>query len=190
MDTQVFIIWILDLVLQVSDNNRREKRKENPLKKDVHLTIERNLKKIIKIICHRLTAKVSKEVTQEVVQELNIKISSHSKISNTNNICLNTSILKISTLLHKDNNKTLDKTAFHLVTTVLEVNKLHKFTSLLRSSSSLHRFHQINSWMETRDHTLHKISIIYQQMQKEQVAFTPTQWLKLLVEVMETTDTI
>lgn len=176
-------IWILQLIIQesqgfikllikedqVRDNKVKVKRKENRQKKDELQTIEKNLKKIL-ITCLQLMAKVNKEATQEVDQDLKINISSQwdqCQISNNSNTCLSSSIQLISTHLLKDNNKTLVKMVFHLVIMDFKVSKLHKFISLLKSSNLLHRFHQINSWTETRDHLLLKISIISQPMLRE-----------------------
>ena len=178
-------IWIQQLIMQesqgyiklltkedqVRDSKVKVKRKENRQKKDVLQTIEKNLKKTL-ITCLQLIAKVNKEATQEVVQE--IKISSQCLTSNNSNTCLSSSIQLISTHLLKDNNKILVKMVFHFLIMDFKVSKLHKFILLLKSSNSLHRFHQINWWMETRDHLLLKISIISQPMLKELEAFMPT----------------
>ena len=182
-------IWIQQLIMQesqgyiklltkedqVRDSKVKVKRKENRQKKDVLQTIEKNLKKTL-ITCLQLIAKVNKEATQEVVQEIKIKISSQCQCltSNNSNTCLSSSIQLISTHLLKDNNKILVKMVFHFLIMDFKVSKLHKFILLLKSSNSLHRFHQINWWMETRDHLLLKISIISQPMLKELEAFMPT----------------
>ena len=126
---------------QVRDSKVKVKRKENLQKKDVLQIIEKNLKKTL-ITCLQLIAKVNKEATQEVVQE--IKISSQCLTSNNSNTCLSSSIQLISTHLLKDNNKILVKMVFHFLIMDFKVSKLHKFILLLKSSNSLHRFHQIN----------------------------------------------
>ena len=128
---------------QVRDSKVKVKRKENRQKKDVLQTIEKNLKKTL-ITCLQLIAKVNKEATQEVVQEIKIKISSQCLTSNNSNTCLSSSIQLISTHLLKDNNKILVKMVFHFLIMDFKVSKLHKFILLLKSSNSLHRFHQIN----------------------------------------------
>jgi len=128
---------------QVRDSKVKVKRKENRQKKDVLQIIEKNLKKTL-ITCLQLIAKVNKEATQEVVQEIKIKISSQCLTSNNSNTCLSSSIQLISTHLLKDNNKILVKMVFHFLIMDFKVSKLHKFILLLKSSNSLHRFHQIN----------------------------------------------
>jgi hypothetical protein len=128
---------------QVRDSKVKVKRKENRQKKDVLQIIEKNLKKTL-ITCLQLIAKVNKEATQEVDQEIKIKISSQCLTSNNSNTCLSSSIQLISTHLLKDNNKILVKMVFHFLIMDFKVSKLHKFILLLKSSNSLHRFHQIN----------------------------------------------
>jgi len=137
-------VLMVGLKFQVRDSKVKVKRRENLQKKDVPLTIEK--KKRTEIICLQLIAKeLNREVTQEVVQGLNIKISSQTS-SNSNNLCLSSSTQQISTHLPKDNKiRTLDKMVFHSVTTALVVNKHHRYISLLKSSSSSLKFHQINS---------------------------------------------
>ena len=108
---------------KVQDNRVKVKRRENRLKKDVHLIIEK--KKKMEITCLRLIVKVNKEATLEAVQLSNIQIR-YQISNNSNNTCLNSSIHQISTRFLKDNK--INKMAFHLVIMALEISKLHKCT--------------------------------------------------------------
>tara|TARA_B110001469_G_C9531005_1_gene263959 strand:- start:212 stop:655 length:444 start_codon:yes stop_codon:yes gene_type:complete len=144
LDSQIFMEQVL-MASEAQDSKVRAKRRENHRKKDVLQTIEK--KKKMQITCHRLTVKVNKEATLEVVQVLNIKIRCQCQSSNnsSNNTCLNSSIPQISTHLLKDNKiKILDKTVFHLVIMALEISKLHRFTSSLKSNNLLLKFLLIN----------------------------------------------
>lgn len=144
-------IWV-DKELQVRGNKVKDEKRENRLKRDEPQTIEKSLKLIMKITCLQLTAQ-DKEAIQEVVQPDNSithRSSSSSNSSTCHRVCRNrchSSLIKLISIRSLNNSKIriLDNMDFHLEIMDSEINRLLKFTSSLKSSSSLRRFLQINS---------------------------------------------